>query len=90
MFGELVGQPVSRLTDIEFIAKITATAIDKATAIARERVSNIEDVLFRSSEKVSVGEEKTGVIAGSRTRKDLTGAGIEERKVLQIGRSCRL
>lgn len=36
MFGESVGQPVVRLTKVEFIANITSNAGDKGTRSARK------------------------------------------------------
>lgn len=47
------------MTGVEFIAKITCNAIDKATRRSRERISNVEGVQAGSSERDCVSDERS-------------------------------
>lgn len=66
MFSELVCQPATCLSNIEFIVKIAPSAIVKGTRCTRDRVSNVKGMLVVSNEGSGVGDERAGVITGPR------------------------
>lgn len=64
MFGEPVSHPPASLTNVDFIAKIASTTIDEVMRSARNRDSNVEGVLFVSTEGYDVGDERASVTTG--------------------------
>lgn len=63
-------QPPARLTNVAFAALIAPDAIYEAARGAIQRISNVEGVLFGSSEGDGVGDERAGETPRSGAREE--------------------